>query len=45
MNVKTIRKIFLVHGEEKAQKHLKEYLYENTKIPVQIIKLREKYQL
>ncbi len=45
MNVKTIRKIFLVHGEKKAQEHLKQYLYENTHIPVEIVKLKEKYKL
>ena len=45
MNVKSIKKIFLVHGEKKAQEHLKTYLHENTNIPVQIVKIKEKYQL
>lgn len=45
MNVKTMKKIFLVHGEKKAQEHLRGYLKEHTHIPVEIVKIREKYQL
>ena len=45
MDTKMLKKIFLVHGEEKAQKHMKNYLEQNLSLPVELVRIQKKYNL